>query len=467
MASSFTFERRVAVRAATLLLFLAFSLNGEDRATYWTQAQAALKSADYAAAESLYRKFLKIDPSTAEAHANLGLALHMRKKPKEAVESFRAAIRLNPALAHAYLFLGIDLFNLNDTTAASSALKQYTSLAPHDPQGFYYQGLSFAARREYVRAMESLENAARLAPRDVDILYHLAQSYIAEANAIARRVAEYDPKLPLLREWEQKQAARMEALIRQTPLSTVEKSTLRALQARLGRTPPDLEAEQRAAAAYADLYLQTTRRFCEIEPNSFRIRQLLAAYYEKTGQTDKAIGQLNLAIQQNPNVRGLHLALGSIYKDSSRPELAAEQFEQELKLGSPDPEARLQLAQAYLLLQRPNEALAELVAAKEMHGEQSGALWKSFAKAYTQMGDHEKAAASYEQALALGQGDRALYYQLGQTYRRLGKTEQARKMFAATTEAAQAELDRQEARRSHAVEAQAKEKPVKGKVAAQ
>ena len=75
--------------------------------------------------------------------------------------------------------------------------------------------------------------------------------------------------------------------------------------------------------------------------------------------------------------------------------------------------------------------------------------------------------ASYEQALALGQGDRALYYQLGQTYRRLGKTEQARKMFAATTEAAQAELDRQEARRSHAVEAQAKEKPVKGKVAAQ
>lgn len=441
-----------------LLLAATASRAAGGAAEYWARAQAALKNANYPEAESLYRKFLSLSPSTAEAYVNLGLALHQQKKAREAIDSFRTALKLNPKLAHARLFLGMNLFNLNDTAGALDSLKQYTSAAPQDPQGFYYLGLSHAARGETEHAAEALEHAARLAPKDVDILYHLAQSYITQANAIARRAAGHDPKLPLLHEWEKKQKAGIEDLMRQRPQASTGKEILTALKPRLNRTPPDLEAEQRAALAYAGLYLDTTRRFVEIDPNSFRVRQLLAAYYEKSGQVAKAIDELKRVIEQHPNVRGLHFSLGSIYKDQSDPEHAAEQFREELKLSSPEPDTRLQLAQVYLMLNEPQKALTELESAKQTVGEQNATLWKTFGKAYTAIGDHAKAAASYEKAMAMGEADRALYYQLGQAYRRLGKMEQARKMFAASNEAARLEQDRLRVRTQRAIEAQAKER---------
>lgn len=446
----------MARAAALLLTFIGFV--HPQGASDWQRAQSALKAGSYAEAESGFRKFLQESPSVAEGHVNLGLALHLQKKHQEAIQSFRRAIELQPQLGHAHLFLGIDLFNLNDTTGALSALKRYTTMTPRDPQGHYYLGLCFASRGETAQAMEAFEVATELAPRDVDMLYHLAQTYIAQANTIVRRVAEHDPSLSLLKKWEQMQQTGIEQSIRLSPIAGADKTTLKSVRARLRRTPPDIEAEQLAAAAYANLYLQTTRRFVALEPESFRVRQLLAAYYEKTGQTDKAIEELQLILEQRVNVRGVHFALGSIYKDQHKHELAAEAFQQELKVSSPEPETRLQLAQVYLSLQRPQEALSELEIARQQLGEKNGNYWRTLGKVYTAVERHEASVESYEKALAIGPADRSLLYQLGQAYRRVGKLELARKMLAASSEAAKAEQAREQARTERAIRSQQKKR---------
>jgi Flp pilus assembly protein TadD len=57
---------------------------------------------------------------------------------------------------------------------------------------------------------------------------------------------------------------------------------------------------------------------------------------------------------------------------------------------------------------------------------------------YTALERHADAVVSFEKAVELGPSDRTLLYQLGQAYRRNGNLELARKLLAASNEAAKA-----------------------------
>ncbi len=417
----------------------------------------------YAEAEAAFRKVIRLDPSLAEAHVNLGLALHQGKKQKEAIKAFEQALRLQPKLTHAYLFLGINLFNLNRLSKALPPLQKYTSLAPRDAQGHYYLGLTFASQESWESAIQSLETASSLAPRDVDILYHLAQSYIAEANRIVLRLAKFNPSLPLLKNWEKDRGAGVADLVRQRPAGLNRdgqlvsegraRETLVKLKPQLGHTPPNEQVEQLAAAAYADLYVETTQRFYRIEPNSFRIHQLLAAYYEKTKQSDKAIAELKQVIAINPSVRGVHFTLASIYGKQNQLELALLELREELKIASPYPRTRVQIALGLLTLQQPEKALSELLI-QQKEDPEDGEVCRLLGKTYSELGQNEKAAESFEQAIARGETNVTAYYQLAHVYRKLGKKELAARYFDAHRKATEAELASVRARVEKTIEAQ-------------
>lgn len=414
----------------------------------WQKAAAAMRVGNYAEAEAEYRRLIALDPSIPEAYVNLGLMLHLQKKQEEAIRTFQQAIKLEPALSNAYLFLGIDLFNLNRTSKALPILQKYTALVPSDPQGHYYLGLTFASRGDSEKATQSLETAARLAPKDVDVLYHLAQSYITQANQIVRRLTDFKPKSPLLKMWEKDQRIGIAELVRKSPTDPSggqrllsgekEREAIAKLKPLLGRTPPNEQAEVLAAGAYVNLYVETTQKFYEIEPDSFRIHQLLAAYYESTSQTEKAIAELKQVLAINPNIRGAHFTLGSIYQGQGQPELALREFSEELKMASPYPETRLQLAQVYLTLREPDKALPLLLVIQKEDPEDAE-VYRVLGKAYAARGDNEKAAVSFEQAIARGKTQHSIYYQLGLAYRKLGRSDLAAKAFDASQKASVAE----------------------------
>lgn len=454
MALRFTSDRWGPLRSSAILLAVISALcTASDPEAAWKEAQSALKSGRYEAAEEGYRTFVKLQPNLGEGWANLGLALHLQKKRDAAIEAFERALKLNPGLAHAQLFLGINLFNANRTDEARNILEKYTAGSARDAQGHYYLGLAYATRGSLELAMRSLETAARLAPQDVDVLYHLAQNYLAQANQIVGRAAAAMPVLPIVTRWQQEHALQA---IQSPPDESAEREQrqkLKALRPRLGRTPPDLDAEQHAAVALANLHLATAQRFYALEPDGFRIHQLLAGYYEHTSQREKAIAELKTVLKMNPNVRGVHLALGSIYKDSGQPDLALEQLKAELAIGSPDPAARLQLAQVYLMLERPENALTEL----KLIGHGDSQFYRTLGKTYTALGDFEQARTSYETAIAKGDRDRGTYYQLGHVYRRLGNAELARQAFAASSQSAQEQFARERARTERAIESQRRE----------
>ena len=73
--------------------------------------------------EPAHRKALELAPSTDYLHNNLGYNLLMQKKGEAAAEEFRAALKLNPGSAMARNNLGIALAHSNATAQAVASLQ--------------------------------------------------------------------------------------------------------------------------------------------------------------------------------------------------------------------------------------------------------------------------------------------------------------------------------------------------------
>src|SRR5437879_5424537 len=74
---------------------------------HYKKALAALHSNQNAVAEKEFREILRLDPTNASAHANLGVIAYTEKDYARASQEFRAAIQLQPKLWNAEAFLGM------------------------------------------------------------------------------------------------------------------------------------------------------------------------------------------------------------------------------------------------------------------------------------------------------------------------------------------------------------------------
>jgi Flp pilus assembly protein TadD len=73
--------------------------------------------------EPAHRKAIELEPSNDSLHNNLGYNLLMQKKDEEAAAEFRAALKLNPGSAMARNNLGIALAHSNATAQAVASLQ--------------------------------------------------------------------------------------------------------------------------------------------------------------------------------------------------------------------------------------------------------------------------------------------------------------------------------------------------------
>lgn len=353
-----------------LALFAALSLFGQDDSVLdrcTSAAAVAMQSGDYVAAERNYQAIVRIRPNMAEAYVNLGLSLFLQRKYVEAIHDFDVALKLKPELANAKLFLGISHFKLNHSDPALSNLRQYASERPGDGEGQYYLGLAYLAVNKYSEAETALLAARSINPGNIDVLYHLTQIYLGQA-------AE-DP------------------------------------------SQRDLLARR---------YHDAVEEIAAIDPESYRLAQLRAGFYEVDGKKADAIRELETVLKQNPRSRGLHYTLGCLYTEAREYVKALAQFEAELKLDSPYPRTYLQLGHVYLALEKPAEALPVLERALKIEPESSGLVWVDIGRAYRLENRADEAARAFEQAIALGQAKASVYYQLAVAAKKSGNLTKSR-----------------------------------------
>lgn len=354
-----------------LVVFAAISLlaQNEDEmiARLAASASEAMQAGDFASAEKRNRDILRLRPKLAEAKMNLGLSLYLQKKYEEAIHTFKEAVALNSGMVTASLFIGICEFNLNRPGQALPVLRSYTRRNPEDLQGQYFLGLTHLALDQFPEAQQALIQAHSIEARNVDVLYHLAQSYLGQAR---------------------KEPARLGVLS--------------------GR------------------YEDTVKKIAAIDPDSFRIAQLRAGYLEATGKREEAIAELETLLRHDPKVRGLHYTLGCLYTERRQYDKALQQFDSEMSLDVPYPRTYLQLGHVYLALDKPADALPFLEKAIQVEPEDAGTAWIDIGRAYRSLNDAKKAASSFERAIALGERNASVYYQLSMAARSAGDSKRSR-----------------------------------------
>ncbi len=125
---------------------------------------------DFTAASQCYAAALALMPGYAEAHANLGRALHARGRHSEAIEHYRQAIALRPEYSKAYNYLGNVLV---ETGQLEAGIESY--------------GRALAQDDRYADAHANLSHALRVAGRlDAALQHGEAAVGLDARNAVAQ-----------------------------------------------------------------------------------------------------------------------------------------------------------------------------------------------------------------------------------------------------------------------------------------
>jgi predicted Zn-dependent protease len=463
------------------------------------EAKQLMAEGKFQQAIVVYRELNEALPNNPGLKLNLGMALHLAGKKREAIPQLEEAVKLDPHMAPAWLFLGTTRLQLGEASAALKPLRTVLQLQPDQHQA--RQMLADAlfsldrleeARTEYQRiATEDSQNATawyglgrcyellssttfeklqRLAPESAYVLSLLAEARLREqqfssAFYLYRRALERMPTLHGLHsalaeiyrqtghpEWAEIEEQREMALAVLDCRSPTLECHFQAgkyenliTAAESANTPESLYWRTRA---YNELALTAFDRLGRL-PSSAELHELKGHIYNNQKKYSEAASEWRKALELSPTnlqIRkelAISLKLGEDYS-------AALPLFQELLHQQPDSaEFNYFAGDTLLELQQPKEALPLLKRAAA-RDPKSVAAQKSLARCQLAAGQAANAIPHLKLVLAKDE-DGTLHYQLAQAYRATGQIELSKKMLsdyesmqrsiAARNEAAKQETD--------------------------
>lgn len=116
---------------------------------------------------TLWSRCLQVDPKSAIAHVNLGVARRVGGQLDEAIQSLQEAVRLDPNYAKAHFNLGDCLLEAGRQQQGLRHLRRTVELAPRSANAHNTLGNALDAMGRFDEAVEHYTQAARLAPSDL------------------------------------------------------------------------------------------------------------------------------------------------------------------------------------------------------------------------------------------------------------------------------------------------------------
>jgi predicted Zn-dependent protease len=473
------------MKFARLLLICVVSLSAYSRplpqmeglAEKSQQAKQLMAEGKFQQAIALYRELNEAVPNNPGLKLNLGMALHMAGKKREAIPELEQAVKLDPQMAPAWLFLGTTRLQLGEASAALKPLRtvlllqpdqhqarqmladallsldrleeanaEYRRLAsedPRNPQAWYGLGRSYE-----LLSTTTFEKLQKWDPESAYVLSLLAEARLREqqfssAFYLYRRALERMPDLHGLHsavaeiyrqmghpEWadtEQQREASLPSLDCRAP--TIECHFIAGhyddliAAAKSARTP---ESFYWTTRAYNELALTAFDRLGQLPPSP-ELHELKAQIYSNQKKYAEAATEWRKALELSPadlqikKELAISLKLGEDYS-------AALPLFQELLNQQPDSaEFNYFVGDTLLDLQRPREALPLLKRAV-VRNPKSLAAHKSLARCDLAAGQASDAIPHLKLVLASDE-DGTLHYQLAQAYRANGQIELSKKML--------------------------------------
>jgi tetratricopeptide (TPR) repeat protein len=181
---------RFAYAVFVRLLLTSLVAWAQTPAALFQEAQSRAAASDWSGAVRSYRQVLALDPRSAEAWTNLGIALFRLQQPAEAIEAYQRALRLKPGLLAARLNMG--LANLK-TGQLPAAIADFRAVLQSDAANRTARQLLANALLEADQHAEALQHFEQLLPsEDVSILLGLAsaKTRLGDRDAGRRLFAE-------------------------------------------------------------------------------------------------------------------------------------------------------------------------------------------------------------------------------------------------------------------------------------
>src|SRR5205085_7474463 len=140
------------------------------------------------AALEMSRKAVVLDPTLAEAHKNLAIALCDQGRCEEALAPAAEAVKLKPGLDKARYVLGKALLGVGRYDGALAEYKEALRINGEYDKAYFGLGLVYERLNDPVAAAEAFGQAVRLKPQDWEyrLRLELAARHIMRAGRPAR-----------------------------------------------------------------------------------------------------------------------------------------------------------------------------------------------------------------------------------------------------------------------------------------
>jgi len=144
----------------------------------------------------IWAEVIKIEPSNAEGHYNLGVALTKQEKYEEALPHLEKSIYLNPYFIKGYYAIGNTLVTLGRPEEAKENYLKALEINPDDAEIRHNLGVVYSQTGQTEKAIEELEKAIDLEPGFFMAYRSLTMIYKGMGNTqktleVDKRWAEY------------------------------------------------------------------------------------------------------------------------------------------------------------------------------------------------------------------------------------------------------------------------------------
>ncbi len=349
---------RLRIACLTLAGCLSVALNAlppEQPATpaasraHYQRAQDALAGKRYPEAAREFRELLRLNPNSAEAHANLGTVYYAQGKYPEATASFEKALKIRPGLKGADALLGMSLARAGRIEQAMPLLEKGFR-SPLSDEWKLEAGLLLgdAAQRanDFGRLQQVIAELERLYPTNTEVLY---LSYRMHATLGARAVAGLVKSAP--------DSARLHQLAGEFLEGEADFATAITQYRKALEIEPGLPGGHRAlgVALMNHSTDEATRREAEdhfrkelsINPNDAATEYQLGEMFWLRNQAKDALSHFTRALQLQPSFPDALIAAGKAQIALGQPAQAIALLEKAAALDPANDVARYRLAQAY------------------------------------------------------------------------------------------------------------------------
>ena len=342
-------------------------------------------------AEAQFKLEKDLDPSSAAAHAKLGQIAILQGHPDEALQNLSVAIRLSPEKA-------ADALDLPPLPVFSAA-----------------DEIGSQARAKY---LEFISAGSRLADCPAR---HLALAFVnAQLGSTEKSVSE----------WNSFASAFSEAL----PPDHLGRATVffarhdfenaaREFQLVTAANSGDLKARYLLGRTYEQLSILVLIRMLAIDPNFYRVHELLAKTYENREENDKALAEYKLVEQERPTLSGLHFAMGHLLWVMQASESALVQLKEELRLNPDHPEANAEVGTILVNKNESGEAIPYLRKALLLKPDMVTAR-QQLGMVFYQRNELPVAERELKKAIS-DDPEGSAHFLLGMVYRKMGRAQES------------------------------------------